>query len=444
VKPPRAIETIRIDSLAAGGAGIGKLARGLVVFVPQAAPDDLVEVEVDTRVLPAQARVLRLVEPSPERVEPPCPFVVTCGGCDWMHLAESAQQKHHAAIVTSALAHAAKGAQIPLARVHPAPATLGYRTRARLFARSERSRLRVGYRAANSRALAEVDACLVLDLSVAPLLGEIPKVLAGARGEGDVLIGRGKGGLPVLELAWKGELPATTWAALDERVRTSTLAGARVVLAGVANPATFGDPRPVIEGADGAPLVIAPGGFAQPSDLGAAALAGRVAELAALTAGPEGSEPVWKETKPRHVVELFAGSGTLSVLLARGAASFTAVEIDPEGCAAARENLASRGLTGKVSPLDADAFAIPPKTEVVVLDPPRAGAPGAMRAIAASSARAVVYVSCDPPTLARDLGALLRSGFALTHLETFELFPQTSHVETVARAVRVRPKGARG
>jgi 23S rRNA (uracil1939-C5)-methyltransferase len=145
--------------------------------------------------------------------------------------------------------------------------------------------------------------------------------------------------------------------------------------------------------------------------------------------------------RPRHVVELFAGSGTLSVLLARGAVSFQSVEIDAEAAATARQNLEARELAAKVTVADADAFPIPHGATVVVLDPPRTGAPGAAKAIAASAARVVVYVSCDPATLARDLGILTGGGkgrFAITDVETFELFPQTSHVETVVRLERAR------
>jgi 23S rRNA (uracil1939-C5)-methyltransferase len=435
---------LRIESLAAGGAGVGKLEGGLVVFVPQTAPSELVEAEVNPSAKPAQGRLLRVLEPGPDRVAPPCPHVTRCGGCDWMHLTKAAQEAHHAAIVLRAIAHAAEAAKLPDIRVHAAPSALAYRTRARLFAQAPRGRVRVGYRGAGTRALAAVDACLVLDASLNPLLVEIAPVLAGATGEGDVLIARGKGGLPVVEIAWKGELAAPTWAAIDARIGGGAWAGARVILEGVRRPATFGDPRPVLAGADGAPLVIAPGGFAQPSDASAALLSRRVAELAQLTLGPPGAAPLWKESTPRHQVELFAGSGTLSVLLARDSASFIAVEIDPDAAACARENIAARGLAAKVVHADADTFAIPSRTEIVVLDPPRAGAPGAIKAIAASNARAVIYVSCDPPTLARDLGALTRAGFTITHLETFELFPQTSHVETVARVVRVRALEGRG
>jgi 23S rRNA (uracil1939-C5)-methyltransferase len=419
---PTRAESVRIGGIAAGGAGVGRLVDGGVVFVAGAAPGELVQAEVDRSKKPARGRVLDVLEPSPDRVEPACPYARACGGCDLMHLAVGAQERAHAAIVHDAVAHALGGAALPDVRVHPADAPLSYRTRARLFARAERGRARVGYRVPGSHGLAEIAACAVLDPVLAPLVGELPSVLAGAVGEGDVSIARGDGARPVVELAWRGELPPALWARLDERVSSGAWAGALVRLDGAAKPASFGDPRPLLTGPDGAPLWLAAGAFAQPSEAGAVALARRVAELAA----PEG----------RHVLELFAGSGTLSVALARGAASFTAVEIEAEAAASARENLSARGLVAKVTVADADAFPIPPRSEVVVLDPPRTGALGAANAIAASRAKTVVYVACDPPTLARDLAVLTAKTFAVTHLETFELFPQTSHVETVARLVR--------
>ncbi len=423
-------EELRIESLAAGGAGVARRAGGEVVLVPRAAPGDRVEAEIDPGSKPAIGRVLRVIEPGPDRVEPPCPFVEACGGCDWMHLAPGAQAEAHAEIVRAAIAHAVGGADLPAIRVHPAPAAIAYRTRARLFLKAGRGGVRVGYRAPGSHAVAAIDACMVLDPVLAPLVGDLARVIAGASGEGDAQIGRGRGGLPVASIGWRGELPPGAWAALDERVRGGAWAGAEVTLAGAGKPAVFGDPRPVLEGADGAPLVIAAGGFAQPSDAGAAILARRADEL---SRAPVGGKP-----PPRRVVELFAGSGTLSVLLARGAESYAAVELDAASCAAARENLAARGIPARVVAADADAFVIPPSATVVVLDPPRAGAAGAARAIAASGARAVVYVACDPPTLARDLGVMTRGRLAITDVETFELFPQTSHVETVVRLERTR------
>ncbi|WP_437732301.1 class I SAM-dependent RNA methyltransferase [Sorangium sp. So ce1335] len=438
---------LRIDALAAGGAGVGRLA-GEVVFVPATAPGDLVEVELDRSARPARGRLLRVVEPSPDRVAPPCRFADTCGGCDWMHVRLEAQQAAHEQILRQAIARATSLAEadLPPIRLHPAPLALGYRSRARLFARAERGEVRVGYRAPRTHAVVAVDRCLVLGDAIAPLPGELPAVLRGAVGEGDVLVSRGASGRPVVEIQWRGQLPPAVWKLLDERTARAEWAGARVTLDGAREAASFGDPRTTILGADGSPLLLPPGGFGQPSEEGAAVLARRAAELAHLDS-----------TRPPHLVELFAGSGTLSVLLGRGApraaapdvpadaaapapglASFTAVELSPEAVACLRQNLAARGLAGKVIEADADQHPIPARTDVVVLDPPRGGAPGAARAIAASGARVVVYVSCDPATLARDLGVILRGGFEITDIEAVELFPQTSHIESIVRLSRSR------
>lgn len=417
-------ETLRIEGLAAGGAGLSRLPSGAVVFVPRTAPGELVEAEVDAAARPATAQLLRVIEPSADRVAPPCPHVDRCGGCDHMHLSPSARAAAHAEVVRAAIAHAVPGATIPQVAVHPAAAELAYRTRARFFLKADRRGVRVGYRAQGSHEIAEVSACPVLAPTIAPLLADLGAAFAGASGEGDAHVARGAGGLPVVSLSWRGELPATVWGRLDAKIAGGAWAGARVTLEGAGAPASFGDPRPLITAADDAVLHVAPGGFAQPSDQGAALLARRVDALSRL------------DLKARHAVELFAGSGTLSVLLARDAASFTAVEIDEAASAAARENLRARGLAAKVVTTDADAFAIPPTTTVVVLDPPRTGAAGAARAIAASGARAVVYVACDAQTLARDLSVLVRDRLTITHVETFELFPQTSHVETVVRLAR--------
>jgi 23S rRNA (uracil1939-C5)-methyltransferase len=135
------------------------------------------------------------------------------------------------------------------------------------------------------------------------------------------------------------------------------------------------------------------------------------------------------------VLELYAGAGNFTVLLARAFTRVLAVESNAAACEAARANLASRGLTAKVTCADADELPIPPRTDVVVLDPPRRGARKVCEALAASSARAIVYVSCDAPTLGRDL-ASLEPRFDLVALESFAMFPGTSHSETIAHLRR--------
>ena len=195
-------------------------------------------------------------------------------------------------------------------------------------------------------------------------------------------------------------------------------------------PATFGDPRAVIPDLDGAPLTIAAGGIAQPSHRGAVQLATRLGELCQL--GPGG-----------RLVELFAGSGTLSVVLAPLADGYLGIEQSAPAAEQLRENLAARGIAGKVQVADANRYEVPRPTATVVLDPPRAGARGAVRRLATVRPRQIVYLSCNLATLARDLAELSEAGYGIEQLELFELFPQTSHVETVVRLVRTADGGGR-
>jgi 23S rRNA (uracil1939-C5)-methyltransferase len=129
-------------------------------------------------------------------------------------------------------------------------------------------------------------------------------------------------------------------------------------------------------------------------------------------------------------------------VLARKAGSVLAVEAEARAVAAARENIEARGLRARVVQADAGAFDLPQGVRAVLLDPPRAGAADASEKIARSRARHVAYVSCDASTLARDARTLVSAGFRLSKVETFEMFPHTSHVETLALFERA-PGGSR-
>jgi 23S rRNA (uracil1939-C5)-methyltransferase len=218
------------------------------------------------------------------------------------------------------------------------------------------------------------------------------------------------------------------------------LAGARILAGEARVPARIGDATPWIRGGDGEPLRLAHGGFGQASDEGNVALATRVAAIA--------HEACAGRDDPK-ALELYAGAGNFTVLLARTPLRHVvAVESSREACEAARTNLAARGLQANAKVVEADAatFAVPPGTHLVVLDPPRKGAREVATTLAASRVNHVVYVSCDPQTLARDLSLLsLRApAFTLRSAELFELFPQTSHVESVLHLSRERGPRAPG
>jgi 23S rRNA (uracil1939-C5)-methyltransferase len=152
------------------------------------------------------------------------------------------------------------------------------------------------------------------------------------------------------------------------------------------------------------------------------------------------AEVVWRAVGAgEHAVELFAGAGFLTLGLARRFHRVSAVESNPEAAADLARNLAAAGLAN-VEILAArveDALERPPlanaRPATALLDPPRSGLPsGAAEALAAIAPARIAYLSCDPATLARDLRRLSARGYALTHVEAFDLFPQTAHVETLA------------
>ena len=406
------------------GAAVAELDDGRCVLVHGVAEGEQVEIELPRKGgrMP-RARLRAVVEPSPARVTPPCPLSERCGGCDWMHLSAPTWGELHRRHVTDLLTHATGQERLPEIVYHRPNEPLGYRTRARLAVSATGGRVRVGFRRDRSRKVVEVDRCPVLCEALSEAPATMGRWLAGAQGTGEVQVALGSARRWVVDLHFDGELASDAFAAAAAQVEEGSWAGVDIWCAGATAPATFGDPRAVIAELDGAPLPIAAGGFAQASDRGAALLAARVAEL--VGRGARG-----------RLVELFAGSGTLSVVLAPLADSFLAVEQSPAALEQLRDNLAARGLAGKVKVGDANDLSVPRPTATVVLDPPRAGARGATANLVAARPRQIVYVSCNATTLARDLAELCGGGYAITEIELFELFPQTSHVESVVRLVR--------
>ena len=427
---------LAVGELAHGGEGVAiAVVKGerRAVFVRGALPGERISADVDFASRPARGKLVEILEASADRTVPPCPHAATCGGCDWMHITRISQPNFHASIVR---AHLPSGWRHLPITAHVA--SEGLRTRARLHLRADkRGRVAVGFFGAASHDIAEVNRCMALDPALDAARASLSDLLQGARGEGEAEIALGRVADPdaerrsVLDLTWDRDLPPSFFALTEEATRAGTWQGARVLTRDSRAPAVIGDPTPWIRGGDDLPLRLAPGGFAQAAELGNVALAKRVAELA--------DEAIANRESP-NLVELFSGAGNFTVLLARTKAKVVAVESNAASCAAAQANLRDRNLAAKVTTGDADAFAIPSRTDLVVLDPPRAGAKGACEAIVRSKARRVIYVACDPATLGRDLAILEAGSYAPRSIETFEMFPDTSHVETVISLEFVRPR----
>jgi 23S rRNA (uracil1939-C5)-methyltransferase len=413
-----------ISSLAPGGDGVAHVeidGERRAVFVPHTAPGDRLRLEVDPARRPARGRIVSVTSAGIDRVASACAWSTRCGGCDWMHLSLEAQSSAHVEHVRAALPTAWRGAPIAAS---PAVEGLAYRARARVHVRClPRGRVVVGMHEARSHDPVEVDTCAVLDPALETARRSLAALFAGTRGHGDVQLALGVGRRPVLDVRWDGELPPAVFGRLERAVTDRALGGAQVHVRDASRAARIGDATPWTTAADGAPLRLATGGFGQACEAMNTALALHVASVV-------------RSWHVERAVELYAGAGNLSVLLARETKDLTCVESNRDSVEAARANLAARGLESvRVVEADAEGYAWNKAAKLVVLDPPRTGARAVAERLAASRVAHVVYVSCDAQTLGRDL-ALLEPAYSPVSVAAFEMFPQTSHVEVVVALTR--------
>ncbi len=410
--------TLRVDSLAFGGDAVGRDASGRVVFVPGGAPGDLVEVRVtESKRNYGRSELLRVLEPG-ARVTPPCPLAATCGGCPWMHVEDHAQLAAKEQIVKHALAKS--GCEV--LPILGSSAWLHYRVRARMTARGGA----LGFLSRRSHRVVDVQTCAALDPRLDAALQAAREVIAAALGEGGTV-----GGL----------------VSNDGRVHLSIEAGQGAVLETLADQTAVLIGRAGIEGVvvhagdvsryHGSRRLTLEGGFQASAEGFAQASAGQNEVLRAIV--KEWAVPSSEDAPPR-VLELYAGDGNFTRDLVRRA-RVVAVEGDRDAAARLVDNLRS-GMPRGMGTLDRWSVRAEPaatavsrlageKFDVVVLDPPRTGAAEAIFGIADLAAPRIVYVSCDPMTLARDSARLAEAGYRALKAQPIDMMPHTSHVELV-------------
>lgn len=322
-----------------------------MVFVPLGAPGDLVEVDVDERHRTwDRARIVRILEPGPDRVDPPCAHFGDCGGCQWQHVAYEAQRIAKQAILRSALRRLA-----PDVEVEAAEAPFGYRRRVRVHHTGGN----VGFLARGSHRLVPVDRCLLLEPA---LQDALDRARPDLRGEGE-----------------------TALCARDD----------------LADP---GEPA----------FRVAADVFAQVGDAADRRL--RAAVIA--------------EIRGPRVLELYAGAGNFTRLLS--AHEVTAIESDARAVDLLRLNApTARVSAARCGPAVTDLGAGGERFDTVLLDPPRQGAADVVAGLASLAPARIVYVSCDPMTLARDAERLAALGWAVVRARGFDTMPQTTHFEVV-------------
>jgi 23S rRNA (uracil1939-C5)-methyltransferase len=391
---------IDIDSIAAGGDGVGRL-DGLVAFVPRTAPGDRAVVRYATSRRFARGELMRLVRASAERATPGCAHYIAdrCGGCQLQHLAYDAQRAAKSRIVRDAFARIAHR-EVALPEVVPSPRQWRYRSKLTLAMRRRGDRWVAGLHPYD-------DPDAVFSLDDCPITEE-----------------------PVLSL-WREILAADRWlppvASLRGSVRAATLsleggpkhwATHAEFFAAVPSLAELWWSGHRLHRRDVSSLGIS---FAQINTVLAEALRADVIGRALARSAT-------------RVIDAYAGRGEVALALAERGVQVTAIEVDSAATEWTRARLpaGSRALTGRVEDVIADALP----ADLVVLNPPRSGVDERVTTVLSrpEGPATLIYVSCDPATLARDVSRL--APYRITAVRAFDMFPQTAHVETVCELAR--------
>lgn len=412
MSPAPALLDVEIESIAAGGDGVGRV-EGMVVFAPRTAPGDLARVRARTGKRFARGEMVELLRAGPHRIEPPCPHYVfdRCGGCQVQHLDYDAQLAAKQVVIRDAFTRIARR-DVPLPEVRASARPWRYRRKLTLALRRRSGDWVAGLHPYDDPVgVFRLDDCPITDEGVVAVWKELLASRHLLPSDTDALRG-------AVRLAPEGATfvleGGTRWTHADAFFDAATS------LAALWWRPEQGSRRLVAQRAS------APAGasFAQVNTEVAAALRAHAVERV-MAHGPA------------TAVDAYAGSGDTAVALAERGVRVTAIELDADAAklSAGRLPAGSRSLAGRVEQRLPGALP----ADVVLVNPPRAGMDEQVPPLLDAHRehiRAVVYVSCDPATLARDVARM--PGFRIASVLGFDMFPQTAHVETVCELVSDR------
>jgi 23S rRNA (uracil1939-C5)-methyltransferase len=415
-----------------GGKGMGRM-EGKVVFVPFTAPGERVEVEVVREKRDyAEASPKTIESPSPRRRNPFCPLYGECGGCQYQHFAYEEQLKLKEEAVKEILHRLSRKASFEVLPIIPSPMDRGYRIRAQMKAGVIAGKRVLGFYAWRTHRVVSVKDCPLLHPLANRILSGLNRYLRERkeihlRGA-DIQVSpdesRGVVSLRV-EGPWDNEEMEEIGSEVPE------IKG--IVVKGKER-APWGEPNLRYEGPEmgGKKLLLQADGksFIQVNPDQNRNLIAKVLEWADLK-------------KDEKAIDLFCGSGNLTLPLALKGGKVWGVDQDEGAIDSAREN-ARRNLikncTFWAGTAEEGIGRVKRETrsaDLVVLDPPRVGAHSALDPLVSLRPRKILYVSCEPPTLARDLAHLVSLGYNVKKIQPLDMFPQTYHIEVIAELIAI-------
>jgi 23S rRNA (uracil1939-C5)-methyltransferase len=389
---------------------------GKSLMIPMAVPGDVLQVETRSCKRDyAMGSIVRLLQPAAERREPPCPYAATCGGCDWQHIQYDAQVRYKAEVLAAEFRRALGIDLDPNGLVEPAPAEFGYRSRVRLKTGPGGT---IGFYHPASNSLVAVDACLVAAPPVA-MASRLAHVLGRSCREIEVVAGP-RGEVLIANLV---KPPGAFERKIARELVANTTAG--LILRGGDSRELFGEVRIECEAEFGCVIEADADLFSQVNRAQNIKLVAAVMQLAAIS--PAG-----------QILDLFCGTGNFSLPAARRGARVIGIDRNELAIEAARANAKRMGMQAAefIAMGAGEGLRFLRQTgyrpDGLILDPPRAGGAALIEPLVRLKPPRLIYVSCNPSTLVRDLRELILKGYKVGRVCAFDFFPNTHHVEIVA------------
>ncbi|MCO7175395.1 23S rRNA (uracil(1939)-C(5))-methyltransferase RlmD [Sporolactobacillus kofuensis] len=442
---------VTFTDLTQDGSGVAKV-DGYTLFIPGGLPGEKAKVQViKTKKGYGFGRLLEITQPSDRRAEPPCPYYDQCGGCAIQHISAEGQLAYKREIVRNALERIGGLSDIPVEPTLGMAEPWSYRNKIQVPVATQNGKFAFGFYKKRSHEIVDMEHCMITD----PLIDDIVQTAHRVAEENGLTpydelkhrgilrhvmarVGKQTGEVMVVFVTRTEELP---FRKLLIKALTEQYPQIKSIAQNVNSKRTnaiFGDKTKTIWGRDviydqigGITFAISARSFFQVNPTQTEVLYGKALEYAALTG---------EET----VIDAYCGIGTISLFLAKQAKHVYGVEIVPEAIEDAKKNAELNKITNASFEVGKSEDVIPNwrdqgiEPNVIVVDPPRKGCDAALiDTMITMQPERIVYVSCNPSTLARDLKLLTAGGYGVKKVQPVDMFPQTMHVECVVLMSRV-------
>ena len=398
---------VTLTDLVFGGDALGRLSDGRAVFVPFGLPDELVRVRLtEQKGTFARGEIVEILQASPQRIAARCKHFGICGGCSYQNMSYADQLKIKRQVVVDQLKRLGGLDEFPVAAVVPSPQPWNYRNSIQ-FHVSEAGKL--GFQRAGSNSFVEISECHLPTENINllwPRLAfdagtEIERVILREGAEDDMILGLES--IQDVPPEFSVDFPISA------------------VYLGPNSATVLSGEESVLMQIKGRAFQVSIESFFQVNLLQAEAMVDHVLALAG-------------NLKKKTVLDAYCGVGLFSAFLAPAAKQLTGIEVSEPACRDYAVNMDEfSNVELYMGEVEIVLPALKQKPDLVVIDPPRAGLDArVVAALAEASPEQIIYVSCDPATLARDVKRLMQKGFELKSVTPFDQFPQTHHIETVS------------